>query len=119
MDFIYSALYFQWARDLGLRGTPKVRVPVYPVQHFLIMTEPLAGLPAPDSLPYIRDFDSNLFIRQYEAGFMVGGFERNAKAAFVDEKIPFDWKDKLTQDWNHFSKHKSIMKCRLYSSKDL
>lgn len=92
-----------------------MRVPVYPVQHFLIMTESLAGLPAPDSLPYIRDFDSNLFIRQYEGGFMVGGFERNAKAAFVDEKIPVDWKDKLTQDWNHFSKHKCVIKCRLCS----
>lgn len=94
---------FQWARDLGLRCSPQVRVPAYPVQHFLAVTEPLAGLPPPDSLPYVRDYDSHIFIRQYQGGFMVGGFEKNAKAAFVDKTIPVHWQDQLKQDWDHFS----------------
>ncbi|XP_054278632.1 pyruvate dehydrogenase phosphatase regulatory subunit, mitochondrial-like [Macrosteles quadrilineatus] len=92
-----------WARDLGQRCLPKVRVPAYPVQHFLVTTEELGGLPPPDTLPYVRDYDSQTYIRQFGGGFMVGGFEKNAKAAFVDTKIPRDWQGKLAEDWNHFS----------------
>lgn len=92
-----------WARDTGLQCVPKVRVPAYPVQLFYVKSGDLPGMPAPNSLPYIRDYDSQIYVRQYENGFMVGGFEKNAKAAFVDHlQVPRDWKSKLEQDWNHF-----------------
>ena len=35
---------------------------------------------------------------------MVGGFELEAKPAFGGARIPEDWKQKVPQDWNHFSK---------------
>lgn len=55
-------------------------------------------------LPYIRDFDSSIYIRQYNDGFMVGGFEPLAKPAFTSYRlIPEDWKNTLPADWEHFS----------------
>ena len=61
--------------------------------------------PALDSrLPCVRDYDSQIYFREWEGGFMVGGFELEAKPAFGGARIPEDWKQKVPQDWNHFSK---------------
>lgn len=102
----------KWARDIGLQCIPKVRVPAYPVQLFYMKSGDLPGMPTAGSLPYIRDYDSHVYVRQYENGFMAGGFERNAKAAFVDHlQVPRDWKTKLEQDWKHFRTYQIRLHC--------
>nr|XP_018910548.1 PREDICTED: pyruvate dehydrogenase phosphatase regulatory subunit, mitochondrial-like isoform X2 [Bemisia tabaci] len=90
-----------WARELGLKSEPKVRIPVYPAEHYYAKTTPISGIS--DNLPYIRDFDSHIYMREYNGGFLVGGFEPQAKPAFLGHKgVPGDWKKQLPADWDHF-----------------
>lgn len=66
-------------------------------------TDPLPGINA--DLPCIRDFDSCIYDREYNSGFLIGGFEKTAKPAFLNMKlIPPDWKKDMPIDWKHFSK---------------
>ncbi|VVC25267.1 Hypothetical protein CINCED_3A003153 [Cinara cedri] len=103
--FIYCEYFVNcagmWAREMGNLCYPKVRVPVYPAEHFYVTTSPLPGIGV--DLPYIRDFDSHIYAREYNSGFLVGGFEKIAKPAFLNMKlIPSDWKKDMPQDWKHF-----------------
>ncbi|XP_075216546.1 pyruvate dehydrogenase phosphatase regulatory subunit, mitochondrial-like isoform X2 [Lycorma delicatula] len=89
-----------WARELGEHSIPKVRVPAYPAQHFYITTGHLSDITP--GLPCIRDYDSSIYAREYNGGFMVGGFETEAKPAFINTKVPANWRNQLPQDWDHF-----------------
>uniref|UniRef100_A0A1Y9H9H8 Pyruvate dehydrogenase phosphatase regulatory subunit, mitochondrial n=1 Tax=Anopheles farauti TaxID=69004 RepID=A0A1Y9H9H8_9DIPT len=92
-----------WARELGLKCKPPVRVPAYPAKHYYALT-PNLNLPTDDDnlLPCIRDYDSNLYVRQYDQSLLVGWFEKEAKPAFEDTKdIPKDWQHHLQQDNSH------------------
>lgn len=98
---------FQWARELGQLCTSKVRVPVYPAEHFYVITNPMPDIH--NNLPCVRDFDSATYIREYNGGFLVGAFEPEAKPAFMDYRtIPENWKYKLPDGWKHFGKLCSI-----------
>lgn len=101
-----------------------MRVPVYPAEHFYVTTNPLPGVP--HNIPYVRDFDSAIYIRELNGGFMVGGFEPTAKPAFTQHHfIPDDWKNTLPSDWDHFGMQflKNTKHCKhfrymaLYSSR--
>nr|CAD7439980.1 unnamed protein product [Timema bartmani] len=89
-----------WARGLGLRCSPTVRIPALPAEHFYVTTPPVADLDP--WLPCVRDYDSHTYAREWEGGFMVGGFEKEAKPAFNGGDVPVDWKNNLPQDWKHF-----------------
>uniref|UniRef100_A0A182T452 Pyruvate dehydrogenase phosphatase regulatory subunit, mitochondrial n=1 Tax=Anopheles maculatus TaxID=74869 RepID=A0A182T452_9DIPT len=92
-----------WARELGLKSKPPVRVPAYPAQHYYALT-PSLNLPTDDDnlLPCIRDYDANLYARQYDQSLLVGWFEKDAKPAFEDTKdIPKAWQDHLQEDQGH------------------
>uniref|UniRef100_A0A182VRX4 Pyruvate dehydrogenase phosphatase regulatory subunit, mitochondrial n=1 Tax=Anopheles minimus TaxID=112268 RepID=A0A182VRX4_9DIPT len=92
-----------WARELGLKSKPPVRVPAYPAQHYYALT-PSLNLPTDDDnlLPCIRDYDSNLYARQYDQSLLVGWFEKDAKPAFEETKdIPKAWQDHLQEDHSH------------------
>nr|CAD7402376.1 unnamed protein product [Timema poppensis] len=89
-----------WARGLGLRCSPTVRIPALPAEHFYVTTPPMADLDP--WLPCVRDYDSHTYAREWEGGFMVGGFEKEAKPAFNGGDVPVDWKNNLPQDWKHF-----------------
>uniref|UniRef100_A0A182Y4M7 Uncharacterized protein n=1 Tax=Anopheles stephensi TaxID=30069 RepID=A0A182Y4M7_ANOST len=92
-----------WARELGLKSKPPVRVPAYPAQHYYALT-PSLSLPTDDDnlLPCIRDFDSNLYARQYDQSLLIGWFEKDAKPAFEETKdIPKAWQDHLQEDHGH------------------
>lgn len=65
--YINTSLKFteQWARELGLRCSPPVRIPAYPAEHFYAIACPFP----PNSnitLPYIRDFDSHSYMREWQ-----------------------------------------------------
>ncbi|XP_050540511.1 pyruvate dehydrogenase phosphatase regulatory subunit, mitochondrial-like isoform X2 [Daktulosphaira vitifoliae] len=103
--FIYCEYFVNcagmWAREVGNLCSPKVRVPVYPAEHFYVTTNPLSGVN--DDLPCLRDFDSHIYAREYNSGFLIGGFEKVAKPAFLNTAlIPADWKKDMPQDWKHF-----------------
>ncbi|XP_058058106.1 pyruvate dehydrogenase phosphatase regulatory subunit, mitochondrial-like isoform X2 [Anopheles bellator] len=92
-----------WARELGLRCKPAVRVPAYPAQHYYALT-PSLNLPTDDDnlLPCVRDYDANLYARQNDQSLLVGWFEKEAKPAFDDTKdIPKAWQEYLQEDYSH------------------
>ncbi|XP_069681446.1 pyruvate dehydrogenase phosphatase regulatory subunit, mitochondrial-like [Periplaneta americana] len=90
-----------WARELGMKCSPRVRVPAIPAEHFYVTTSCFE--PALDAwLPCVRDYDSHTYVREWNGGFMVGAFELEAKPAFGGGYVPEEWKNKLPQDWNHF-----------------
>ena len=60
----------QIAEDIG------VSVPLYPNEHFYILTEPIKDLPK--KLPVLRDFDACLYLKEDAGKLLVGIFEPNA-----------------------------------------
>ncbi|CAH0562194.1 unnamed protein product [Brassicogethes aeneus] len=88
-----------WARELGLKCKPQVRIPAYPAQHFYATTPPIDT--GTNSIPIVRDYDNQTYIRGYNGGFMVGWFEKEAIPAFEDSKVPKDWKRHVKKDFKH------------------
>jgi 4-methylaminobutanoate oxidase (formaldehyde-forming) len=88
----------QWAREFGrLAG---VNVPLYPAEHFYLVTKPIDGV-TPD-LPVIRDPDGYLYYKEEVGGLVMGGFEPQAKPWNVDP-IPAGFEFQLLpEDWDHF-----------------
>lgn len=83
-----------WAPQIGAMGG--VRVPVAPVRHQLLITEPLAGVAAEQ--PIVRITDASAYVRPARGGLMMGGFERDplpldprhAAPDFTMDQIPLD-----------------------------
>ena len=74
-----------WSRQIG--EAAGVSVPLYPNEHFYMITENYKDLP--DSLPTFRDPDTFLYMREYHKKIMIGIFEPNAKNAFKKTgKVP-------------------------------
>lgn len=91
-----------WSRELGLKCKTPVCIPAYPAQHFYALSSNL-NLPADNLLPCVRDYDSNMYVRQLEKEMLVGWFEKEAKPAFESTKdIPKEWKTQLD---HNFTKH--------------
>ncbi|XP_066969393.1 pyruvate dehydrogenase phosphatase regulatory subunit, mitochondrial [Macrobrachium rosenbergii] len=92
-----------WARKIGQMTEPYVRVPVHPAEHYFLYTYPLDGVDP--MMPAIRDPDGNFYIREFNGGFLAGGFEKWAKPTFEEDNFPgYDAVEKREQseDWDHF-----------------
>jgi 4-methylaminobutanoate oxidase (formaldehyde-forming) len=88
-----------WARDLGLRCG--VTIPLYPVEHHYVVTEPIEG--AFDELPVGRDPDLCLYFRGEGNAVMLGAFQ-NLSRPWMIEKIPDDFSFQLLEpDWDKFA----------------
>jgi 4-methylaminobutanoate oxidase (formaldehyde-forming) len=88
-----------WTRDLGL--SCGVTIPLYPVEHHYVVTEPLAG--AFDELPVGRDPDLCIYFRGEGEGVMLGAFQEFSKPWMVD-RIPENFSFQLLEpDWEKFS----------------
>jgi 4-methylaminobutanoate oxidase (formaldehyde-forming) len=88
-----------WTRELGLNCG--VTIPLYPVEHHYIVTEPLPG--AFDELPVGRDPDLCIYFRGEGDGVMLGAFQESSKPWMVD-KIPSEFSFQLLEpDWEKFS----------------
>src|ERR1044071_4143086 len=72
-----------WTRELGLQCG--VTIPLYPVEHHYVVTEPIAG--AFDELPVGRDPDLCIYFRGEGEGVMLGAFQESSKPWMVD-KVP-------------------------------
>jgi 4-methylaminobutanoate oxidase (formaldehyde-forming) len=88
-----------WARELGLRCG--VDIPLYPVEHHYVVTEPIQG--AFDELPVGRDPDLCLYFRGEGNAVMLGAFQAQSKAWMV-ERVPDGFSYQLLDpDWEKFS----------------
>ena len=72
-----------WSRQIG--EAAGVSIPLYPNEHFYMITENYKNLPK--NLPTFRDPDTYLYIREYHKKIMIGIFEPNAKNAFKKKEL--------------------------------
>jgi sarcosine dehydrogenase len=90
-----------WAKEVGRMAG--VSVPLQPVQHQYVLTEPIAGVTP--SLPTLRDPDRLIYFKEEVGGLSMGGYELNP-IAWADDGIPKDFEFQLLdEDWDHFEPH--------------
>ncbi|MCW5634769.1 MAG: FAD-dependent oxidoreductase [Rubrivivax sp.] len=91
----------QWARQFGaLCGSAGVTVPLYPAEHFYIVTDRIDGVHP--MLPVMRDPDGYIYYKEEVGGLVMGGFEPQAKPWRV-EPIPSTFQFQLlAEDWDQF-----------------
>lgn len=87
-----------WSRAAGaLAG---VDIPVYPCEHFYLLTKPIDGIRG--NVPTLSDHDSHLYIRDDSGGLLVGCFEPLGKPISPEtlgDSFAFQL---LPEDWDHF-----------------
>lgn len=87
-----------WSRDLA--ASIGVNAPLHAAEHFYIVTEPLAGLPA--DLPSLRVPDECTYYKEDAGKMLLGCFEPEAKPWGMNG-IPEDFCfDTLPEDFDHF-----------------
>jgi len=105
-----------WSRQIG--EDIGVSIPLYPNEHFYIITEPLENLPK--NLPVLRDYDSCLYLKEDAGKMLIGIFEPNAKPAFKEKGIvPEDFSfGEFPDDFDHFEPYleKSFQRLPLLES---
>ena len=87
-----------WARQLGLRCG--INIPLHPVEHHYVVTEPLPG--AFDELPVGRDPDLCIYFRGEGNAVLLGAFQKYTQSWAVD-RVPDDFSFKLLDpDWERY-----------------
>jgi len=89
-----------WSRQIG--EDIGVSIPLYPNEHFYIITEPMDNLPK--DLPVLRDYNNCLYLKEDAGKMLVGIFEPNAKNAFKEKGVvPNDFSfGEFPDDFDHF-----------------
>ena len=96
-----------FAAELGrLAG---VRIPIVPMSHEYIVTQPFREHDPARPLPTLRDPDLLVYFREDGGGLVMGGYERRSAPAFLDsagpgfDRIPPDFNGRLLEDdWDRF-----------------
>ncbi|MEO6035420.1 MAG: FAD-dependent oxidoreductase [Verrucomicrobiota bacterium] len=90
-----------WTRQLGL--AINVDLPLYPVEHHYVLSEPIPG--AARDLPCARDPDAAIYFRTLDDGSIkLGAFQWRSKPWQVDESVPGDFAfSLLNDDWEKFA----------------
>lgn len=84
-----------WTRQLAL--DVGLHIPLWPVEHHYIVSEPVAGVH--EDLPVGRDPDLMIYFRPEQGGIMLGAFQKEAKPWPV-ERVPADFSFQLLEpDW--------------------
>jgi glycine cleavage system aminomethyltransferase T/glycine/D-amino acid oxidase-like deaminating enzyme len=98
-----------WTRELGLRCG--VDIPLYPVEHHYVVTQPIEGVR--DDLPVGRDPDLCIYFRGEGQAIMLGAFPKSSRPWNVD-RVPDDFSFRLLEpDWEKFSDPLAAGKWRL------
>ncbi len=85
-----------------------VRIPVQPMSHEFIVTQPFRERDPANPLPTLRDPDLLIYFREDGGGLVMGGYERPSSPAFLPdqrdfERIPPDFNGRLLEDdWDRF-----------------
>ncbi len=89
-----------WSRQIGEKTG--VSIPLYPAEHFYIITEPIKDLSK--TLPTIRDFDNRTYIKEDAGKLLVGIFEGNSIPAWnKSNKVPEDFSfGEFQENFEHF-----------------
>ena len=88
----------QWSRKVGLMCG--VSIPLHSAEHMYIVTGKVPGV-TPD-LPVMRDPDGYIYFKEEVGGFVMGGFEPDAKPwgmAGIPDRFEFQL---LPDDWDQF-----------------
>lgn len=93
----------QWARQVGAMAG--VMVPLQPVKHQYVITEPIEGIEP--TTPTVRDPDRFTYFKEEVGGLVMGGYEQNP-IPWRTEAVPPDFQFQLfDDDWEHFEQHMS------------
>ncbi len=91
-----------YAAEIGrLAG---VRVPVIPMSHQYVVTQPVRERSEGERLPTLRDPDLLVYFREDGDGLVMGGYEHDSKPAFLPDgtggfdEIPPDFNGRLLED---------------------
>jgi 4-methylaminobutanoate oxidase (formaldehyde-forming) len=104
----------QWARQLGAKAG--IDVPLQPVKHQYVITEPIAGM-APDT-PTVRDPDRLTYFKEEVGGLVLGGYEQNP-IGWTTGDVPDDFAFQLfDDDWDHFEQHLERAMARVPALRD-
>ncbi|MBD1148609.1 FAD-dependent oxidoreductase [Pelagibacterales bacterium SAG-MED30] len=89
-----------WSRQIGEKMG--VSIPLYPAEHFYVITEPIENLPK--TLPVIRDFDSSVYYKEDAGKLLIGIFEGKSIPAFnKSNKVPEDFSfGEFPENFDHF-----------------
>ncbi|WP_075521945.1 GcvT family protein [Candidatus Pelagibacter communis] len=89
-----------WSRQIGEKVG--VSIPLYPAEHFYIITEPIKDLS--NNLPVIRDFDNRTYIKEDAGKILVGIFEGNSIPAWDKTNVvPEDFSfGEFQENFEHF-----------------
>ncbi|HET8975893.1 MAG TPA: FAD-dependent oxidoreductase, partial [Solirubrobacterales bacterium] len=86
-----------------------VRIPMLPMSHQYLVTQPFRERDPENPLPTLRDPDLLIYYREEGGGLVMGGYERRSDPAFVPEgterfeSIPSDFNGRLLEDdWDRF-----------------
>jgi glycine cleavage system aminomethyltransferase T/glycine/D-amino acid oxidase-like deaminating enzyme len=85
-----------------------VRIPLVPMSHQYLVTQPFRERDG-KRLPTLRDPDLLIYFREDGGGLVMGGYERQSRAAFLPDgpagfdRIPADFNGRLLEDdWDRF-----------------
>ena len=89
-----------WSRQIGEQTG--VSIPLYPAEHFYVITEPIKDIPK--TLPVIRDFDSRTYFKEDAGKLLIGIFEGNSIPAFDKTNlVPNDFSyGEFPENFEHF-----------------
>ncbi len=89
-----------WSRQIG--EELGVSIPLYPAEHFYIISEPIKELPK--NLPVLRDFDDRLYLKEDAGKLLVGIFEGKSIPAFKKtNKVPNNFSfGEFPENLDHF-----------------
>ena len=89
-----------WSRQIGEKIG--VSIPLYPAEHFYVITEPIKNLSP--KLPVIRDFDSSTYFKEDAGKLLIGIFEGKSIPAFnKTNKVPEDFSyGEFPENFEHF-----------------
>ena len=86
-----------------------VRIPVIPMSHEYLVTQPFRERDPANPLPTLRDPDLLVYFREEGGGLVMGGYERHSAPAFLPDdgagydEIPSDFNGRLLEDdWDRF-----------------
>jgi 4-methylaminobutanoate oxidase (formaldehyde-forming) len=86
-----------------------VRIPVIPMSHQYLVTQPFRERDPDKPLPTLRDPDLLIYFREEGGGLIMGGYERESAPAFLPDgiggldRIPPDFNGRLLEDdWDRF-----------------
>ena len=89
-----------WSRQIG--EDMNISIPLYPAEHFYVITEPMHDLPK--DIPVLRDFDDSLYLKEDAGKMLIGIFEGKSIPAFnKTNRVPEDFSfGEFPENFEHF-----------------